>query len=180
MAARTDFTDIVAKMDCLSYILGATIEQVRAWFDRGAIDLANVISFTSGEMELLASGTDGVPADVVDVFQETLRILAEGMVSGIEWDTDQVTQFRQICFRLTNAPIPDELKGRLWDILDILLPRTSESDMEESEVMMMPTPQLNSETTSSFPGPSQNFFVNPRIGDVRDSGIGDGIGTAPT
>ncbi|KAF8268150.1 hypothetical protein EI94DRAFT_1700478 [Lactarius quietus] len=179
MASRTDFTDIVAKMDCLSYILGATIEQVRAWFDRGAIDLANVISFTSGEMALLSSGTDGVPADVVDVFQETLRILGEGMVSGIEWDADQVTQFRQIYFRLANAPIPDVLIGRLGYILDILLPRTSESDMEDPEVMM-PTPQLNSETTSSFPGPPQNFFVIPRIGDVRDSGIGDGIGTAPT
>ncbi|KAF8268146.1 hypothetical protein EI94DRAFT_1661413 [Lactarius quietus] len=155
---RTSFTAITAEMACLSYILGATGEQANNWLGRkGAIDLATIISLTSGDIEaVLASGTNEVPTDVVDVFQETLRILEEGMVSNeadIEWDADQVTQFQQIHFRLVNAAIPDVLSERLWHILDILLPRTSERDMEGQEVAM-PIPEPDSETTPP-PGPSQ-------------------------
>ena len=40
IASRTDFAGITEEMACLSYILGATGEQVRDWLDRdGAIDL---------------------------------------------------------------------------------------------------------------------------------------------
>jgi hypothetical protein len=115
----------------LSYILGATNEQVRGWLGQeGAIDLANVISLTSAEMEtLVASGTKGVPTDVVDVFRQTLSILAEGIPSShanILWDTDQVAGFREIYYKFANARVPDVLKERLRHISD-RLPRSPDS-----------------------------------------------------
>ncbi|KAH8990259.1 hypothetical protein EDB92DRAFT_1946606 [Lactarius akahatsu] len=127
-------TSIVAftlEMACLSSILGATSEQVRDWLGQeGAIDLVNVISLASGEFEtLVASGTEG---DVGDVFQQTLSILAEGIVSSranVEWDpgdlpVDLVARFHEIYFKFANAPVPDVLKEQLRHILDRLPPRS--------------------------------------------------------
>ena len=118
------------EMAFLQSILGTTDQQVRGWLDhRGAIDLANVTFLISGELETLVdNGTHGVPDDVVDVFQQTLRILAEGMFSSqadIEWDTDQVAQFREIYFKFADAPVPDLLKERLQYIWDKLPPSPS-------------------------------------------------------
>ncbi|KAI9463198.1 hypothetical protein BJY52DRAFT_1184749 [Lactarius psammicola] len=122
-----------ASIACLSYILGATGEQVRDWLGQEAIDLANVISLASGELEALVA-TKGVPSDVMDVFQQTLGILAEGIVSSdanVEWDTDQVTRFHVIYSQFANARVPDVLKERLRHILDRLPPRS-----HVEEVMM--------------------------------------------
>jgi hypothetical protein len=109
----------------LSYILGANNEKVRDWLGQeGAIDLANVNSLTSAEMETLVdSGTKGVPTDVVDVFQQTLSILAEGIISShpnIVWDTDQVEVFHKIYEKISNARVPLVLKERLRHISDRL------------------------------------------------------------
>ena len=107
-----------AELAYLSFILGATGQRVWGWLDhKGPIDLATVTFLVSGELEtLIDDGTSRVPADVMDIFQQTLGILAEGMFSrqaDIEWDTDHVTQIHEIYFKLTDAPVPDELKELL-------------------------------------------------------------------
>ena len=142
LAARTPST---AELACLESILGATGEQVCTWLDRkGAIDLANVTLLASAELDtLVESGTKGVPADVVDVFQQTLGILGKGMFSigdKVEWNVDQLVRFHQTYSKLANALVPGVLKERLEDIWVKLLP----SYMEHQK-----TPGLYSATTSS-------------------------------
>ncbi|KAH8987105.1 hypothetical protein EDB86DRAFT_2198725 [Lactarius hatsudake] len=122
---RTSYAAITAEMACLSHILGATGEQVNDWLGQdGAIELANVISLASGELKaLLASGTKGVPTDVVDIFAQTLSILAEGIDSSlanaeVEWDAGHVAQFHKIYSTFVNAQVPDLIemgaKLRFW------------------------------------------------------------------
>jgi hypothetical protein len=130
-AARLPTT---AEMTCFESILGATDDQVWAWLDhKGAIDLANVTLLASAELETLVnSGTRGVPADVGDVFQQTLRILGEGVFSSgakVKWDTRQVVQFHKIYSKLKYAPITDMLIERLRFILDRLPPYMEEPEM---------------------------------------------------
>ncbi|KAH9038193.1 hypothetical protein EDB85DRAFT_2287606 [Lactarius pseudohatsudake] len=124
---------ITADIAYLSSILGATGEQVR--LHRDAIDLMNVISLTSGELEtLVASGFKELPLDVRDVFQQTLSILAKGIVSGhayVEWDTDQVAQFHEIYSKFANARVPDVLKEPLRRVSERL---TSSLDIERREI----------------------------------------------
>jgi hypothetical protein len=150
--------DIVAdhkRLARLSYILGATSEKVRVWLGQeGAIDLANVNSLTSAEMEtLVASGTKGVSTDVVDVFRQTLSILAKGITSShadIVWDTDQVAVFHEIYYKFSKARVPHVLKETLRHISD----RLSGS--------LIPEP--DSETTPS-PGTSRQLrAIQVRIG----------------
>jgi len=181
-STRTSFAPITAEMACLSYILDVTSEQVSDWLGQeGAIDLANVISLTSGELEAwVASGTKRVPTDVVDVFQQTLNILAEGVVSShanVEWDTDQVVRFHEIYSEFANARVPDLLKERLRHILDRLPP--SSSYVEEAE-MKIPIPEPDSETNPS-PGMSQiPREIQVRIGGAPESGFVDGGSSTPT
>jgi hypothetical protein len=171
-----------AEMPCLSSILGTTGEQLWGWLDhKGAIDLANVTSLASGGLDtLIDSGAKGVPADVLDVFQQTLDILGKGMFpspSNVEWDTDQVKHFHETYFKFVNAPVPDVLKERLQYIAERLPPALY---VEEPE-MGMPCPEVYSETTPSSPGPSQSLYTSLMpVGDVRDSGLGDGISLAST
>jgi len=117
----------------------------------------------------------------VDVFQQTLRILAEGIISShanVAWDTDQVARFHEIYFKFMNATVPDVLKKQLQYIAERLLP--GPSYVKEPE-MEMPFPELDSEATPSSPGPSPNLSVPPlRIGDVLDSGFSDDISLTPT
>jgi hypothetical protein len=158
----------------LSYILGDTSE-MSVWLDQegaieGAIDLANVISLTSAEMKtLVASGTEGMPTDVVDVFQQTLSILAEGIISShpnVVWNTEQVAVFREIYHNFSHARVPDVLKQRLRLISD----RLSSS----------PIPEPDSETTPS-PGTSGKLRESQdRIGGASDDGFVDGNSSAPT
>jgi hypothetical protein len=167
-AARTP---TVAEIACFKTILNATGDQVWAWLDlKGAIDLANVTLLASAELEtLVVDGTRGVPADVGDVFQQTLGILGEGMFSSeakVEWDTSQVAQFHKIYSKLINAPVPEVLTKRLRYISE-RLPQISY--LEEPE-MVMPIPEPVSETTLSSPGPPQISY--PTL-TVRDSGFGD-------
>ena len=124
-----------AEMACLSSILTATGERVSRWLDqKGAVALENVTFLASGELETLVdTGFKGVPVDVVDVFQQTLDILANGMFSSqadIEWDTDQVAHFHKIYSKFAKAPVPDVLKEPLEYISDRLpSPPTGESEM---------------------------------------------------
>src|SRR6266702_649677 len=178
---RTSFAAITAEMACLSYILGTTGEQVSDWLrQEGAIDLANVISLASGELEaLVASGTKGVPTDVVDVFQQTLDILAGGVVSSpanVEWDTDQVARFHEIYSKFANARVPDLLKEQLRHISDRLPPS---SYVEEAQ-MDIPSPEPDSETSPS-PGMSlEPREIQVRIQGAPDSGFIDGNSSTTT
>jgi hypothetical protein len=185
VASRTNYAGIAEEMSCLSYILGATGEQVREWLDReGAIDLANVISLASGEFETLV--TSWAEGDVVDVFQQTLSILAEGIVpsyANVERQSDsndlplhQVARFHEIYSKFANARVPDVLKERLRYISD-RLPQTS---YMADAIMGIPSPEPDSETTPS-PGTSQNLrAIQVRIGGVPDSGFVDGGSLTPT
>ena len=185
LPTRTNMAASTAELACLSYILGATGEQVRDWLGQeGAIDLVNVISLASGEFETLVASVTVTKGDVVDVFQQTLGILAEGIVSShtsAEWNPDdlpldQVAQFRKIYFKFANARLPDVLKQRLRYISD----RLPLALYVERPKMEMPSPELDSEI-APLPGPSQNLSVRPvRDGDVPDSSVGDGIGSTPT
>ena len=167
--ARTD-PPTVAEIACIKTILGATGEQVCAWLSqKGAIDLANVTLLASGEADTLAfRGAKGVPADVVDVFQQTLHIIGEGMSSiegdkeqdkgqdkegKVEWNADQVTQFHEIYFSLANAPIPALLKERLEYIRRIV---PSPSYMEDPK-MVMPAPELYPVTTLPDTRPDSGY-----------------------
>ena len=169
---RTSVIAITAELACLSYILGTTDEQVSDWLGQeGAIDLANVISLASGEFETLVASVTG--RDVRDVFQKTLSILAEGIVSShadVEWDTDQVVRFHEIYSQFANARVPDLLKEQLRYISDRLPPS---SYVEEAE-MEIPSPEPGSETTPP-PGTSQKLRVGlMRIGGELNSGLVDG------
>jgi hypothetical protein len=158
--ARVSVAGITAEMACISAILGAPGEQVRDWLDReGAVDLANVISLASGEFEVLVAG--GAEGDVGDIFQQTLRILTEGIISSranVEWDGDQVAQFHEIHSRFADARVPDELKEQLRYISDRLRP-TLYVEGVRTEI---PSPEPDSETTpqATPPGTSQNLHVN--------------------
>ena len=183
ITSRRPLPPTTEEMPCLSAILGTTGEQVWEWLDHheDAIDLANVTALASGGLDtLIASGAKGLPADVTDVFQQTLDILAKGMFSSqpnVEWDADQVRHFHEIYFKFANAPVPELLKERLQYIAERLPPALY---VEEPE-MVMPCPEVDSETTPSSPGPSQNLYTSlMRVGDVRDSGLGDGISLAST
>ncbi|KAH9055208.1 hypothetical protein EDB87DRAFT_1642772 [Lactarius vividus] len=169
---RTSFAAMNAEMACLSYLLGATNQQVMNWLDQDTIDLVNVISLASGEMEaLVAGGTEGVPTDVMDVFHQTLSILTEGIVrvpgpADVEWDLK--VQFHEICSKFANAQIPDVIKERLRHISERLSPYAGDVKIR------VPSPEPDSGTTSS-PGTSQKLRV--RIGGVPAS---DGNSSTPT
>ena len=142
-------TPTTAELAYLKTVLDASGPQVWALLrHKGAIDLANVTLLASAGLDTLVdSRTNGVPADVVDVFQQTLRIIGEEM-SSIEgeakWNADQVAEFREIYFRFANAPIPSVLKERLENIRKLL----------PSPNIVLPTPELHLPTTPA-PGTSQ-------------------------
>ena len=155
-----------AELSCLKTILGATGEEVWHLLNhKGAIDLENVTLLASAELKtLVKSGTNGVPADVVDVFQQTLHILGERMFSiegEVEWKVDQVAKFRQIYFTFIEAPVPRVLKERLGYIWDKLPPN-----------LKMPTSELYSATTSS-PGTYQKRVDLVRTEGAPDSGYAE-------
>ncbi|KAI9443503.1 hypothetical protein H4582DRAFT_1873334 [Lactarius indigo] len=142
---RNGTATITADMACLPDILGATDEQVAGWLGQeGAIDLANVISLISGEIDTLATdGTKGVPSNVVDVFQQTLSTLADGIVSShadVKWDTDQVARFHEM-FSKCEASVPDMLKEPLRHMSEILLP----SSYVEEAITEIPRSESDSE-----------------------------------
>ena len=171
-------TPSTAELACLKTILDASGQQVWDLLDnKGAIDLANVTLLASAELKTLVnSGANGVPAEVGDLFQQTLRILGEGMFPSeakIEWDTIRVAEFHKIYAKLTNAPVPEELTERLRYISDRLPP----TSFVEEPGMTMPIPEPGSEMTPSSPGPSQ--VSNPTL-HIRDSGFDDSVNVAPT
>ena len=176
----TGISPTTEEMACLQSILCASGEQVWGWLNqKGALDLANVTFLASGEFDTLVdSGTNGVPAEVVDVFQQTLGVLAKGMFSSqadIEWDEDHMAQFHEIYFRLANAPVPDLLKERLRYILDRLPPI---SYMEEPQTVMS-SPDVYSEISPSS-ATLQNRVYPVRTEGNPDSGYAEGIVSTPS
>ncbi|KAN0134569.1 hypothetical protein V8E53_007715 [Lactarius tabidus] len=175
---RASIAGITSEMACISHIVDAPVGQVSDWLRReGAIDLANVISLASGAFEtLVARGTEG---DVVDVFQHTLGILAEGVVSShvsAEWDGDQVARFREIHSMFADARVSDVIKERLQYISD-RLPPTVYVEGVRTEI---PSPEPDLETTPT-PGTSQTSRVDPVQNEgAPDTSSVDGISSTPT
>ena len=160
-------TPTTAELACLKTIFDASGPQVWDLLDhKGVIDLANITLLASAELDtLVVSGTKGVPAEVGDVFQQTLRILGEGMSSiegEVKWNADQVAEFHEIYFRLAKAPIPGVLKERLENIRKLL----------PSPKLVMPTPELYLPTTPS-PGTSQKREDPVRTEGGPDSGYAE-------
>jgi hypothetical protein len=175
---RASIAGITSEMACISHIVNAPVGQVSDWLRReGAIDLANVISLASGAFEtLVARGTEG---DVVDVFQHTLGILAEGVVSShvsAEWDGDQVAQFREMHSMFADARVSDVIKERLQYISD-RLPPTVYVEGVRTEI---PSPEPDLETTPT-PGTSQRSRADPVQNEgAPDTSSVDGISSTPT
>ena len=158
-------TPTTAELACLKTNLDATGQQVWALLShKGAIDLANVTLLASAGLDALAdNGTKGLPADVGDVFQQTLRILGDGMLSiegEVKWNADQMAEFHEIYSEFMNAPIPGVLKERLEDIRKLL----------PSPNIVLPTPELHLPTTPP-PGTSQKREDPVRTEGVPDSGF---------
>ncbi|KAF8258472.1 hypothetical protein EI94DRAFT_1835023 [Lactarius quietus] len=142
----------------------------------GAIDLAAVISLTSSEIDaLVANGTQWVP--VLDVFEQTLRILAEGIFSKRanvdDLPPDLVAQLHEIYLKFEDARLPDSLKERLRYIIERLPSRPSY--LEETE-MAVPSPELE---VSTF-GPSQPSRFPVPTGGAPDTGFVDASSSTPT
>jgi hypothetical protein len=102
---------------CLSAILGSESLIVSQWLGLpGAIDLRNVISLISGEIDTFVA--DELPLDVLEIFQQTLSIIARQIIRGRgsadeELYKDQVSYFHDICSLLAHKRGPDWLRHRL-------------------------------------------------------------------
>jgi len=184
-SARTSITAITAELACLSYNLGKGSDQVYEWLINydSAIDLANVISLTSSEINsLIAPGGIAVPSDVLHIFVQTLGILVEGVFPkhvDSEYQPDDlppelVAQFHDICSKFSEAWVPDSLKEKLRHISDKLPPRSSYA-VEEATITF-PTPQLESVTT---PSPGVLRIEPMRIEGAPDSGFVEGNARLP-
>ena len=174
---RASIAGITSEMVCISHIIGASVGQVSDWLrQEGAIELANVISLASGEFEtLVARETE---RDVVDVFQQTLGILAEGAVSShvnVDWDGGLVAQFREVHSMFVDARVSDVLKERLQYISDSLPPTVYVEGVRTD----IPNPEPVLETTPT-PGTSQTSRVDPvQIEGAPDSSSVDSISSTP-
>ncbi|KAI9447563.1 hypothetical protein H4582DRAFT_1894657 [Lactarius indigo] len=108
----------------LSGILGKESHIVWLWLDQpGAIDLRNVISVISDEVHTFS--TDKLPADVLEIFQQTLSIIARDIARGRrsadeDLYMDQVLYFHSICSMVADRGGPNWLKYRLEWILSQL------------------------------------------------------------
>ena len=109
---------------CLSAILGSENHIVRHWLCQpGAIDLRNVVSVISDEIDTFFAGE--FPEDVLEIFQQTLNIIARQIArgrgsAGEDLYIDQVLSFRDICSTVVNRGGPDWLTYRLEWILSQL------------------------------------------------------------
>ena len=106
---------------CLSAILDQESHIVWLWLDqRGTMDLRNVISVISDEIDTLIA--DDLPADVLEIFQQTLSIIARQIARGrgfVDEDLyiDQVVLFHNICSIIADKSGPEWLRYRLEGIL---------------------------------------------------------------
>ena len=107
----------------LSAILGLESDIVRDWLGQpGAIILRNVVSFILGENNALVA--DQLPADVVEIFQQTLSTIAKQIArgrgsAGDDLYMDQVSIFHDVGSTLAKEG-PDWLKYQLEWILSQL------------------------------------------------------------
>ena len=114
---------------CLSAILDQESHIVWLWLDqRGAIDLRNVISVISDEIDAFV--VDELPADVLEIFQQTLSIISRQIARGrgfVDEDLymDQVALFYNICSIIADRGGPEWLNYRLEGIL-LQLPAVEE------------------------------------------------------
>ena len=145
-------TSTTAELDCLSSILGTDGDKVKEWLSHeGAIDLANVVWLTSNGFDKLTTpGAEVAPFDVLDVFLQTLSIVAEGIFpTDVERDPDDLppdlmAQFRDICSKLAHPRVPDSLKEQLQKISDKFPPSSLYAGEEK---VKMHNPELESDTT---------------------------------
>ncbi|KAI9436546.1 hypothetical protein BJY52DRAFT_1179346 [Lactarius psammicola] len=109
---------------CISAILGSENHIVRHWLGQpGAIDLRNVVSVIWDEIDTFVA--DELPADVLEIFQQTLSIIARQIARGHgsadeDLYLDQVLYFHDIRSKVADRGGPDWLRYRLEWILSQL------------------------------------------------------------
>ncbi|KAI9447587.1 hypothetical protein H4582DRAFT_1894842 [Lactarius indigo] len=106
------------ELACLSAILGTESREVVSLLGQpGAIKLANIVSLTSVDGDSLVGGA--MPSDVLDIFEETLRILSQTLLTADQTDLslpeNLVARFREIY-----SQAPNWLKDELQHISDRL------------------------------------------------------------
>lgn len=122
LADSKSLTDV--DIVCLSAILGTEGHIVWLWLDQpGAIDLRNVISLIEDEVDTFVA--DELPADVLEIFQHTLSIIARQISRGRGFADedlymDQVLCFHNICAFVADKGGPQWLRYRLEGILSQL------------------------------------------------------------
>lgn len=101
---------------CISAILGSENHVVWHWLGQpGTIDLRNVVSVISDEIDTFIA--DKLPADVLEIFQQTLSIIARRIARGRgsvdEEHRKQVLYFHDICSIVVDEGGPDWFRYRL-------------------------------------------------------------------
>lgn len=88
---------------CLSTLFDATSKDVMDWIgQRGAIDLANIVSLATSEADLLAA--DSIPSEALDVLQRTLEILLTKLPHpSVDLSDDLAVKFCKLYSRVDNA-----------------------------------------------------------------------------
>ncbi|KAI9432859.1 hypothetical protein H4582DRAFT_1991855 [Lactarius indigo] len=115
------------ELACMSAILRTDGRTVTSWLDQPrAIGLANIVSLMSGEVGSM--DTDPLPSDVLDLLQQTLRILSEGLLAeeNANPPLDQIQRFQEIYPKVT-----DRFKSELQRISETLpsIPSYTQSDL---------------------------------------------------
>jgi hypothetical protein len=116
---------------CLSAILNQECHIVwRCLDERSALDLRNVISVISDEIDTFVA--DKLPADALEIFQQTLSVISRQIDRGRkvvddELYMDQVELFHNICSIVADRGGPEWLKYRLEGIL-LHLPEVKDRD----------------------------------------------------
>ena len=119
---------------CISAILDQECHIVWRCLDqRSPIDLRNVISVISDEIDTFVA--DELPADVLEIFQQTLSIISRRIDRGRkvvddELYMDQVELFHNICSIVADRGGPEWLKYRLEGIL-LHLPEVKDRNRDD-------------------------------------------------
>ncbi len=107
-----------AELMCLSTLFDATSKDVIDWLgQRGAINLANIVSLVTSEAELLV--TDNIPSEALDVLQRTLEILVTELPhTSADLSGDLALKFCKLYSKVDNAWGTIWLKYQLRPIHD--------------------------------------------------------------
>src|SRR6266702_4288476 len=123
-----------AELACISAILGTEHDEgLLLPHQLHFINFRNVVSLMSGEIDTLFTAA-GMPANVLNIAQDTLYILADRMFVLVGLPMDQQRLLQEIYWDVVNALRSDQLKNetvkvldRLWQILENILPGVESS-----------------------------------------------------